>query len=82
MYTSNQLYIIWVLLLFAACNICDLNNIQGILREDQTIVDALTEYAPLIYHLGPAQSEEAMTVLLTLVANHRGMYTIQCKTWL
>lgn len=45
--------------------------LQGILREDKTYVEALTEYASLIYPLGPAQSEEAMTVLLTLVANNR-----------
>ncbi|OPL20614.1 hypothetical protein AM593_01114, partial [Mytilus galloprovincialis] len=43
--------------------------LQGILRQDKTFVDALVEYAPLLYPLGPAQSEEAMTILLTLLAN-------------
>ena len=48
---------------------------QGILRQDKTFVDALVEYAPLLYPLGPAQSEEAMTILLTLLANNKGKYT-------
>lgn len=43
--------------------------LQGVLRENQEHLDALTEYAPLIYPLGPKQKEEAMTILLTVLVN-------------
>lgn len=43
--------------------------LQGVLRENQEHLDALTEYAPLIYPLGPKQKEEAMTILLTVLIN-------------
>ncbi|XP_063422401.1 uncharacterized protein LOC134706948 isoform X2 [Mytilus trossulus] len=56
--------------------------LQGILRQDKTCVDALTEYAPLLYPLGPDQSEEAMTILLTLLANDKDNSYIREKfTW-
>ncbi|XP_076092964.1 uncharacterized protein LOC143064197 isoform X1 [Mytilus galloprovincialis] len=56
--------------------------LQGILRQDKTFVDALVEYAPLLYPLGPAQSEEAMTILLTLLANDKDNSYIREKfTW-
>lgn len=59
--------------------------LQGILRQDKTFVDALIEYAPLLYPLGPVQSEEAMTILLTLLANHKDnsyikeKFTLACQ---
>uniref|UniRef100_K1PXN4 Uncharacterized protein n=1 Tax=Magallana gigas TaxID=29159 RepID=K1PXN4_MAGGI len=43
--------------------------LQGVLRENQEHLDALTEYAPLIYRLGPKQKDEAMTILLTVLVN-------------
>ncbi|XP_078324238.1 uncharacterized protein LOC111123999 isoform X2 [Crassostrea virginica] len=45
--------------------------LQGVLRENQEHLDALIEYAPLIYPLGPKQKEEAMTILLTVLVNKR-----------
>ncbi|XP_062589988.1 uncharacterized protein LOC134251597 [Saccostrea cucullata] len=45
--------------------------LQGVLRENQEHLDALTEYAPLIFPLGPKQKEEAMTIMLTVLVNKR-----------
>jgi hypothetical protein len=47
-------------------------NFQGVLRENKEHVDALTEYAPLVYPLGSQQREEAMTIMLTVLINKGG----------
>ncbi|XP_048776174.2 uncharacterized protein LOC125680539 isoform X2 [Ostrea edulis] len=43
--------------------------LQGVLRENKEHVDALAEYAPLIYPLGSKYREEAMTIMLTVLIN-------------
>ncbi|KAH3838843.1 hypothetical protein DPMN_112259 [Dreissena polymorpha] len=46
--------------------------LQGILRENLDNDDALTEYAQLLFSLGPEQCEEAMTVILGVLARKQG----------
>lgn len=42
--------------------------LQGVLRENTEHKEALVEYSGLLFPLGPAQSEEAMSVLLSVLA--------------
>lgn len=47
-----------------------INILQGILRENQENVVALAEYANILFPLGSTHAEEAMDVLLTLLAKN------------
>lgn len=46
--------------------------LQSVLRECLEHEEALTEYASVLFPLGPKQSEEAMTVILTVLARRHG----------
>ena len=56
-----------------------INILQGVLREDEEHVDALAEYASVLSPLGSAHAEEAMNVLLTLIAKNPNDKTIKQK---
>ncbi|XP_045203567.2 uncharacterized protein LOC123556712 [Mercenaria mercenaria] len=45
--------------------------LQGVLRENIEHQEALVEYAGLLFPLGPSQKEEAMSVLLTVLARNK-----------
>ncbi|XP_069122484.1 uncharacterized protein [Argopecten irradians] len=48
--------------------------LQGVLREDEKNVDALAEFAPLIFpYAQPSQKDNTMSVVLTLLSNNKGM---------
>lgn len=53
--------------------------LQGVLRENVEHEEALVEYAALLFPLGPAQSEEAMSVLLTLLARDKNDRNVKEK---
>ena len=46
--------------------------LQGVLRENLEHEEALMEYAALLFPLGPKQSEEAVSVILTVLARKQG----------
>ncbi|XP_060065695.1 uncharacterized protein LOC132546017 isoform X2 [Ylistrum balloti] len=46
--------------------------LQGVLREDEKNVDALAEFAPLIFpYAQPSQKDNTMSVVLTLLSNNK-----------
>lgn len=60
--------------------------LQGVLREDGKNVDALAEFAPLIFPFAqPSQKENTMSVVLTLLANNKESsymkekFAVMCK---
>ena len=56
-----------------------INILQGVLRENQEHADALAEYAALLFPIGSTHSEEAINVLLTLLAKHPDSKNIKQK---
>lgn len=48
-----------------------INILQGVLRENLDHEEALTEYADLIFPLGPKQSQEAVSIILTVLARRQ-----------
>ncbi|XP_033729462.1 uncharacterized protein LOC117318607, partial [Pecten maximus] len=52
--------------------------LQGVLREDEKNVDALAEFAPLVFpYAQPSQKENTMSVVLTLLSNNKGRTEVQ-----
>ncbi|XP_021357391.1 uncharacterized protein LOC110452954 [Mizuhopecten yessoensis] len=46
--------------------------LQGVLREDEKNVDALAEFAPLVFpYAQPSQKENTLSVILTLLSNNK-----------